>query len=88
MDLWVGTYCTDLFQPTPSSRRVTGLRVGRCGLDAISTNTLLAEGDCVTHEPLAHGLISTNTLLAEGDPNGRGRSTPSADFNQHPPRGG
>ena len=34
-----------LFQPTPSSRRVTDFSICILDTDGISTNTLLAEGD-------------------------------------------
>ena len=57
----------DLFQPTPSSRRVTTCSSEAPNAFAISTNTLLTEGDDKYQSIYDLILISTNTLLTEGD---------------------
>ena len=56
------------FQPTPSSRRVTGKTSRNSRKSSISTHTLLAEGDDKYGKYVVEiNPISTHTLLAEGD---------------------
>ena len=54
----------------------------------ISTHTLRKEGDDKRLILRFAQVISTHTLRKEGDYWMRLHSTPTADFNPHPPQGG
>ena len=57
-----------IFQPTPSARRVTLVLLAACLLISISTHTLRKEGDhSVDHCAVGVTDISTHTLRKEGD---------------------